>query len=48
MDYQEADTVVTHWKSIMEKAGKISKDAAEVSRDAFFELILHPTKASRL
>jgi hypothetical protein len=48
VDYQEADRVLDEFKSITAEAEKISSQLAENQRDAFFELVLHPTKASAL
>jgi hypothetical protein len=48
VDYQEADIVVADWKAITEKAGLISSVLPEKSRDAFYQLVLHPTKASAI
>jgi len=45
-DYQEADNVVADFKSITQRAEKISSALPETMRDAFFELVLHPTKAA--
>ncbi len=45
-DYQEADRVVAEWKALVADAERISKGLPENARDAFFELALHPAKAS--
>jgi hypothetical protein len=45
-DYHEADSVVADFKAITAKAEKISGALSENARDAFFELVLHPTKAA--
>lgn len=48
IDYQEADRVLDEFKSIVGEAEKISSHLSENQRDAFFELVLHPAKASEL
>jgi hypothetical protein len=45
-DYQEADRVVADFQAITDEAEKISAALPENARDAFFELVLHPAKAS--
>ncbi len=46
VDYQEADRVADEWKAITEEAESIYQALPENKRDAFFELVLYPTKAS--
>jgi hypothetical protein len=46
VDYQEADKVLGAWKSITAEAEDIYQKLPENERDAFFELVLYPTKAS--
>jgi hypothetical protein len=48
VDYQEADRVLTEWQSLATEAEKVSASLPENMRDAFFELVLYPTKASAL
>jgi len=48
VDYQEADRVLAEWQSLSKEADKISASLPESMRDAFFELVLYPTKASAL
>ena len=48
VDYQEADRVLDEFKSIVGEAEKISSQLPEDQRDAFFELVHHPAKASEL
>jgi hypothetical protein len=48
VDYQEADRVLAEWQSLASDAEKISASLPENIRDAFFELVLYPTKASAL
>jgi endo-1,4-beta-D-glucanase Y len=45
-NYEEADRVLAEWKSIVDRAEAISSELPPESRDAFFELVLFPTKAS--
>ncbi|HEX5220184.1 MAG TPA: glycosyl hydrolase 115 family protein, partial [Verrucomicrobiae bacterium] len=44
-NYQEADRIIAEWKAITDKAESISTKLPENARDAFFQLVLHPTKA---
>lgn len=46
VDYQEADRVMEEWKAITDKAEEIDHNLPENARDAFFQLVLYPTKAS--
>jgi hypothetical protein len=48
VDYREADRVLDEFKAITAEAEKISAQLPENQRDAFFELVLHPAKASEL
>jgi len=48
VDYREADRVLAEWHSLTIEAEKISASLPESMRDAFFELVLYPTKASAL
>ena len=48
MNYQEADKVVTDFNAISAKAEEISGKLPENKRDAFYELVLFPVKASAL
>jgi len=48
VDYQEADRVLAEWRSLTSDAEKISASLPESMRDAFYELVLYPTKASAL
>ena len=45
-DYQEAERVVADWQAITDKAERIYSLLPEESRDAFYQLVLYPTKAS--
>jgi hypothetical protein len=46
VEYQEADRVVAQWESITSQAERIYQALPENRRDAFFELVLYPVKAS--
>jgi len=48
VDYQEADRVLAEWQAITREAEEIYAKLPESMRDAFFELVLYPTKASAL
>ncbi|HEY9510573.1 MAG TPA: glycosyl hydrolase 115 family protein, partial [Verrucomicrobiae bacterium] len=45
-NYDEADRVIADWKAIVEKAETIYGELPKESRDAFYQLVLYPTKAS--
>jgi hypothetical protein len=44
-NYGEADRVVAEWQKLMDRAEAISAHLPPESRDALFQLILHPVKA---
>ena len=46
VDYQEADRVWREWETITQKAEMIYQRVPPKARDAFFQLVLYPTKAS--
>jgi len=46
VDYEEADRVMDEWKALTNEAEGIYRNLAEDVRDAFFELVLYPAKAS--
>ncbi len=48
VNYQEADRVLAEWKAIVSKAQSIYETLPDNARDAFYQLVLHPTKASAL
>jgi hypothetical protein len=48
VDYQEADRVLDEWKTLTAQAETIYGELPENYRDAFYELVLYPTKASAL
>lgn len=45
VNYEEADHIVAEYNALVDDAEKISSQLPENARDAFFELVLHPTKA---
>ena len=45
VDYQEADRVLADWKSITAEAEQLYQRLPANARNAFFELVLYPTKA---
>src|ERR1700712_457378 len=47
-DYREAETVTADFQTITRKAEEIAKALPESRRDAFYQLVLFPTKASAL
>ena len=46
VDYREADRVLQEWTSITSRAENIYDHLPEDERDAFFQLVLYPVKAS--
>jgi hypothetical protein len=48
VNYREADRVDSDWKELVERAEKVDRQLPEDKRDAFFELVLHPVKASAI
>ena len=48
VNYQEAENVVTDFKEIAARAEDIYRQLPEAKRDAFYELVLFPAKASAL
>ncbi|HWP40820.1 MAG TPA: glycosyl hydrolase 115 family protein, partial [Tepidisphaeraceae bacterium] len=48
LHYNEADRVLAEWKQIVDAAERIYDQLPDDSRDAFYQLVLHPTKASAL
>lgn len=45
-NYDEANKVTEDYKALVEKAEKINRDLPAEYRDAYFQLVLHPVKAS--
>jgi hypothetical protein len=48
VNYREADRVFSDWKLLTERAERVYQQLPEDKRDAFFELVLYPTKASAI
>ena len=48
VNYQEADRALAEWQSLVDQAEKIYASLPQNTRDAFYELVLYPTKASAL
>lgn len=48
LHYQEADRVLAAWQDLAARAERVAAQLAPAQRDAFFELVLHPTLASAL
>lgn len=46
LHYREAETVISDWKSISDKADSIYKMISDDKKDAYYELVLYPVKAS--
>jgi Glycosyl hydrolase family 115/Gylcosyl hydrolase family 115 C-terminal domain len=46
VDYQEAEKVLDEWQAITRRAEQIYNSLPENERDAFFQLVLYPVKAS--
>ncbi|HEX4006537.1 MAG TPA: glycosyl hydrolase 115 family protein [Acidobacteriaceae bacterium] len=47
-NYDEADRVYTQWQTLVERAERVNRQLPPQDRDAFFELILYPLKASAI
>jgi hypothetical protein len=45
INYEEADTVLADWKTLVMEAERINGELAPNARDAFYETVLHPVKA---
>lgn len=48
LKYHEADNVVARWRDLTKRCKALYKNMDEQSRAAFFQLVLHPVKASYL
>jgi hypothetical protein len=48
VNYREADRVFADWQSLTERAERVYQQLPKDKRDAFFELVLYPTKASAI
>jgi hypothetical protein len=48
VNYDEADRVVAEWSELTKRAESLAKELSADKQDAFFELVLHPIKASSI
>jgi hypothetical protein len=48
INYDEADRIFSDWQSLTDRADAINQQLAPQYRDAFFELVLYPLKASAI
>ena len=48
VNYDEADRVVAEWDDLAYQAESLAKNLSADQQDAFFELVLHPIKASSI
>jgi len=48
LNYHEADRIENDWKSLQKKAEDLGKLLPKEYQDAYFELVLHPIKASTI
>ena len=48
VNYREADKVLAEWKALGDEANDISQKLPPDERDAFFETVLYPVKASEI
>ena len=48
LHFEEADHVYTEWKTLTERAETVYQELPQEKRDAFFELVLYPAKASAI
>jgi Glycosyl hydrolase family 115/Gylcosyl hydrolase family 115 C-terminal domain len=48
VNYREADRVEADWKALLSKAEAMQKLLLQEQQDAYFELVLHPIKASTI
>lgn len=48
LKYHEADTIVRRWRALLEDAQRLSNAVDSEYKSAFFQLVLHPVKASYL
>jgi hypothetical protein len=46
VNYNEAENILAQYKALTDQAEKIDAQLPSDARDAFFELVLHPTKAA--
>jgi len=45
-DYREMDVVTAEWQALSAKAERLARTLPAAQRDAYFELVLYPTKAT--
>ncbi len=48
VNYNEADRVVAEWTDLTKRAESLAKELSADKQDTFFELVLHPIKASSI
>ena len=48
VNYHEADRIFSEWKSLTERVDRLYQQLPDASREAFFELVLYPVKASAM
>jgi hypothetical protein len=48
LHYNEADNIVTRWKNLESEAESIYEQVSEEQKPAFWELVVHPVKASSI
>jgi hypothetical protein len=48
VDFNEAQRVYDEWQALADEAGKVSRELPAAYRDAYFELLLYPVKASAI
>lgn len=48
LHYNEADNIVTRWQKLENRAESVYKQVSEEQRPAFWQLIVHPVKASSI
>ena len=48
VDYDEAETAITQWRALADRAEMIGGELPAEARDAYYELVEFPTKASAL
>ena len=46
VNYREAERVLAEWRDLVSRAEKLQRRIAPAARDAFFQLVLYPVKAS--
>jgi hypothetical protein len=48
VNYREAEQVVANWRALAERAERLNSKLPRGARDAFFQLVLYPVKASAI